>query len=277
MQNNRSVRKSSGEHQSFSAEKLRNSLLRAGATSAIADAIIGQIEPTWVSGTSTRKIFRQAFALLRRQKHSLAARYSLKNAIMELGPTGYPFEHFVGEIFRSRGYSVEVGVTLPGRCVTHEIDVLARNKKTTIMVECKYHNTGGRICNVQVPLYIRSRFNDMLDSDYWNQNRTPNFEGWVFTNTRFSEDAERFGRCSGLLLVGWDYPKNGSLREIIETAGLFPVTVLTQINRRQKLQLIERNIILCHEIRRNPGIIDFLNLAPTALKRLMFEIEELCS
>ena len=271
------IQKSSGEKQHYSVEKLHNSLRLAGASKETISFIISEIEKGLSSGITTRNIYKKAFRLLRQKQHSIAARYSLKNAIMELGPTGYPFEKFVGELFKMQGYSVEVGIIVDGRCVTHEVDVIARTKKLTVMVECKYHNTAGKICNVQVPLYIKSRFDDIrtvLMKQPQENNKT--FEGWVVTNTRFSGDAEQYGRCAGLHLVGWDYPQTGSLKNLIENTGLFPVTALTGLNKRQKQQLIDNDIILCRDLQNNPELIDPLNLPPRVASRVMTEVRELC-
>lgn len=277
MPGNYQIRKSSGEEQDFSVEKLHTSLRIAGASEEMIASIIAEIVRDLPSGMSTRGIYKKAFRLLRNRKHSLAARYSLKNAIMELGPTGYPFEKYVGEIFKKQGFRVNTGVTIPGRCVSHEIDVVARSNKVSILVECKYHNTPGKVCNVQVPLYIHSRFLDIRhrpgtaeETDF------SSFEGWVITNTRFSEDAEKYGKCVGLHLVSWDYPHHGSLKDLVENAGLFPVTALTGLNRKQKQLLIEQGIVLCSDLSNHPGLFSIAGVSGNSLTKVMKEVEELC-
>ena len=270
------IKKSSGEKQHYSVEKLRNSLRLAGATDEIAILITAEIEKDLSGGISTRNIYKKAFRLLRNKKHSIAARYSLKNAIMELGPTGYPFEKYIGEIFRSQGFQVKVGIMTKGKCVTHEVDVIATSNERTILVECKYHNTPGKMCNIQVPLYIQSRFQDIRASFEANHGSGyENFEGWVITNTRFSSDAEQYGKCAGLHLVGWDYPRNGSLKDLVENAGLYPITVLTGLNRKQKEHLIERNIVLCRDLYDHPYLLDNLGLASGSIEKVMTEVREL--
>jgi hypothetical protein len=277
MSHNFLIRKSSGENQHYSVEKLRNSLRLSGASAEMVENIVSEIENDLPDGISTRGIFKKAFRILRNNQHSLAARYSLKNAIMQLGPTGYPFEKYIGEIFKEQGFQVKVGVITAGKCVNHEIDVIATSSKVNIMVECKYHNTPGKMCNVQVPLYIHSRFQDIRAKMHENPTSgISTFEGWVITNTRFSDDAEKFGRCAGLHLVGWDYPANGSLKNLIENAGLFPVTAITGLNAKQKLQLIERNIVLCRDIYNNPSLLSPLGLLKSIESIVMKEVNELC-
>ena len=98
------VRKASGELEQFSAEKLRGSLKRSGADDGVIEEIIDEIVG-WIeelNGNSapptTRNIYNKAFTLLRRMTSGNAARYKLKNAMMEMGPTGHQFEYFMGEV-----------------------------------------------------------------------------------------------------------------------------------------------------------------------------------
>lgn len=271
------VRKASGEMQAFSEDKLRNSLRRSGASAVVIDGIVNEIQKQLHEGITTKEIYKKAFQLLRKRVRSNAARYSLKKAIMELGPTGFPFERFVGEMLKKQGYTVEVGKTVQGKCVHHEIDVVAEKDDLMVMAECKYHNTQGKICSVQVPLYIQSRFHDIETvwrSEKSNENKR--FHGWVVTNTRFSYDAEQYGSCAGLKLIGWDFPHKGSLKEMIETSGLFPVTVITSLSVKQKQQLLEKNIVLCSDLCANPGLLTQLNLGNKSLAKVRDEVNDIC-
>src|SRR5688572_33362005 len=119
------ISKSTGEVVPFSPEKLIRSLVRAGAPEATAQNILDQVLPQIYEGMTTRKIYQLAFKILRSKSRPLAARYRLKSAIMELGPSGYPFEKFIGEVLKQQEFSVEVGVIVKGRCVNHEVDVIA--------------------------------------------------------------------------------------------------------------------------------------------------------
>lgn len=270
------IRKADGELQVFSSKKLANSLRRTGATDYLIEEIVKDIESWLEEGTTTRKIYSRAFTLLRRKKRSLAARYSLKKAIMELGPTGFPFEHFMGHIFQSRGLQVETGQTLQGKCVTHEVDVVATGEKEQHLVECKYYNSQGKYASVQVPLYIRSRVNDLISI----RELMPEYEGfvfygWIATNTRFTSDAMNYGLCSGLKLISWDYPNGESIKAIVERENLFPITTLTQLTKAEKQLLMSKGIVLCKELKENPKLLDFLNLKENRLLGLKEEIKDL--
>ncbi|MGM0375669.1 MAG: restriction endonuclease [Bacteroidota bacterium] len=277
MTNRPLIQKASGEYEPFNPEKLQSSLQRSGAGEKIAKEIASDILNWIEEGVSTKKIYGRAFRLLRKKRRSTAARYSLKKAIMELGPSGYPFEHFVGHLFEFLGYAVEVGQTVNGQCVTHEVDVVATKGKEQHLVECKYHNSQGKFSSVQVPLYIRSRVNDIMETRL----KLPEFSGftfygWIVTNTRFTSDASDYGRCSGLNLISWDYPRGRSLKELTEKYNAFPVTALTHLTKAHKQHLLKKEIVLCRELARKLEILEALQLSEQKQKKVVAEINELC-
>jgi hypothetical protein len=128
------ITKANGKTSLFDPVKLWNSLTKAGARDETAHAIVDAISHELYPGISTRKIYRRAFKLLKERSRHLAARYNLKNAIMQLGPSGYPFEKFIGELLRHQGYTVLVSVTIEGKCVSHEDDVVAEKEHQHFMV-----------------------------------------------------------------------------------------------------------------------------------------------
>jgi len=277
MANKPLIKKASGEYEPFSPEKLRSSLQRAGAGEEMSAEIASDILNWIEEGVSTKKIYGRAFRLLRKKQRGTAARYSLKKAIMELGPSGYPFEHFVGHLFEFLGYSVEVGQIVDGQCVTHEVDVVATKEKEQHLVECKYHNSQGKFSSIQVPLYIRSRVNDIMETRL----KLPEFSGfafhgWIVTNTRFTSDAEDYGRCSGLNLLSWDYPRGKSLKELTEQYNAFPVTALTHLTKAHKQYLLKNEIVICRELVSRLEILETLQLSEQKQKKVVAEINELC-
>lgn len=270
------VEKYSGEKEAFDPEKLRASLQRAGASPALAGKVEMALQSSLEDGVTTREIYRKAFQLLRKYQRSTAARYSLKKAIMELGPSGYPFEQFVGAVLKNMGYRVAVGQVVQGQCVQHEVDVVASNDHQQFMVECKYYNSQGKYCNVRVPLYIHSRFQDI--EKRWKS--TPgmekrSFHGWVVTNTRFTSDAIDYGKCVGLRMVGWDYPRREGLKDMVEKTGLFPVTVLTLLTGKQKQDLLKNGVVLCRQLLDRPGLLDTLGLTRTKIRKILDEAGDL--
>ncbi len=272
------VRKASGDEEPFEKYKLERSLRNAGADNDLIKEIVENIE-NWIStGLTTKKIYSKAFSLLRRKETGVAIRYKLKQAIMELGPTGYPFEDFIGHLFEKQGYEVKVGQILEGYCVTHEMDVIATNKKIQHLVECKFSADQGKQISVQVPLYVRSRVNDIIKKRKESPDYADfSFSGWVVTNTRFSSDALQYGKCSELHLLGWDYPIGNGLKDIIERLKIYPITILGQLTKNEKLDLLNQGYVTCSQILNNPKILDSLQLGKTKYDTLEKEINDICS
>jgi hypothetical protein len=271
------IKKASGETQPFSREKFEQSLSRSGADTETIREIAEEIE-SWLSeGTTTAQIYGRAFKLLRSKRRSMAARYSLKKAIMELGPSGYPFEQFMGQVFKYKGFNVEVGQEVQGQCVMHEVDVIATDDHNQHLVECKYYNSPGKFANVKVPLYIRSRVNDIIAKrKTLSEFNGLQYHGWVATNTRFTTDALAFGECSGLNLMSWDYPHNNALKDHIERYRIFPITVLTRLTKSEKRILLDADILLCNQLLENPGALAPLKLTDNVNRKVMEELKEIC-
>ena len=269
--------KASGESEIFSAEKLKNSLEKAGASQVQIERIITEISDCLYEGMSTKKIYRIAFNMLKESSRHLAAKYHLKQAIMELGPSGYPFEKYVGEILSYQGYKTRIGEIVQGKCVSHEIDVIAELDHLHFMIECKYHNQLGTFSDVKIPLYIQARFKDV--ESQWVKlpgHGTKFHQGWVVTNTRFSSDAIQFGNCSGLKLLGWDYPLKGSLKDLIDTLGLYPITCLTTLTKIEKQYLLDKSIVLCQEISDNEKYLVQAGIKQARIKTILNEVSQLC-
>ena len=270
--------KASGEKVKFSLDKLRNSLKRTGANDVIVNQIIDKVRDELYPGISTQEIYNRAFVLLKKQNGYLACKYKLKTAIYEFGPTGYPFERFVSAILKYSGYNTKVGEILQGQCVKHEIDVIAHKNSNTTIVECKFHSEQGLNCNVKIPLYINSRYQDV--KAHWNSLRnksTELTEGWVVTNTRFTEDALQYGTCCGLYLLSWDYPENDGLKDRIDRLGLYPITVSTQLTKREKQFLLSRDVVLCRELVGDVFYLDHLGISEIRKEKILHEIKLLCS
>ncbi len=270
--------KSSGEKAKFSLNKLRLSLSRTGANNDIVEQIIGIVRDELYQGISTREIYNRAFSLLKKKESYLASKYKLKKAIYELGPTGYPFERFVAAVLNYSGYQVAVGEIIHGACVKHEIDIVAKKNGKTHIIECKFHTEQGINCNVKVPLYIHSRYND-VKSNWENLTEYDSElkEGWLVTNTRFTEDALKYGKCAGLYLLSWDHPKKQGLKDRIDMLGLYPITVSTLLTKREKQFLLSRDVVICRQLINDVFYLDHLGVSDIRKEKILNEIRLLCS
>ena len=241
------VTKASGAVETLNIDKLRSSLTRSGADRVQADETIERILKVIEPKTSTRKIYKLARKYLRQLNNASGLRYSLKISLQKLGPSGYPFEKYFGAILENYGYEVKVGIILEGRCVQHEVDVLAIKDNEVSLYECKYRNKPANTTDVKVAMYVNSRFRDIkpvINEEYPGRK----FRGCLVTNTRFTSDAVTYADCSGLHIISWGYPQKGSLERLIEDKRLYPVTIISGINSALVRSLIAHDIILLKDL-----------------------------
>lgn len=277
MENIINITKHSGDIVAFDVEKLIYSLRHSKANEELVQQIVKQVKAELYDGITTKQVYQMAFKILKGKSRVSASRYKLKKAIMELGPTGFPFEKFVGKILEQEGFQTEIGIIVKGYCVQHEIDVAALKDNKHYMIECKYHSAQGRFCNVKIPLYIQSRFLDV--EKQWKKqpgHQRKFHQGWVYTNTRLTTDAIQYGTCIGLGLVSWDYPKDNCLKYRIDKSGLHPLTVLTALTKAEKTKLLDKGIVLCKELHQNPSLLEQIGISKSRHKNILEDSRELC-
>ncbi|MCC2599447.1 restriction endonuclease [Myroides ceti] len=272
------IKKYSGELQDFDMNKLINSLRRSQADENLVQHVARNIVDQVEEGMTTKKIYQMAFNMLKSRSRISASKYNLKKSLMELGSTGFPFEKLVGKLMEFEGFNTQVGVIVQGDCVSHEIDVIAEKENNHYMIECKYHNSQGRFCNVKTPLYVQSRFVDVKQR--WKSqvgHDTKLHRGGLYTNTRFTTDAIQYGTCVDLMLVSWDYPPQNSLKARIDKAGLYPLTALATLTKTEKRQLLDKGIVLCKEVYENPILLEQLGINESRQRKILDDSLKLCS
>ena len=266
--------KTSGKRVQFSIDKLKGSLRRSGANEGLIQQIVDVVRDELYQGISTKEIYNRAFTLLKKKKSVYASKYKLKRAIYELGPTGFPFERFVGAVLKYSGYQIEIGKIVKGKCVSHEVDIIAKKNGEFIVGECKFHSQHGNNCNVKIPLYVHSRYQDILSryQELGDENNIPN-KGWVITNTRFTKDALLFGECMGLYMLSWEHPLGDGLKDRIDRLGLYPITVSTLLTKREKQFLFSRDIVLCRQLIDDVFYLDHLRISKKRKNKILQEIK----
>jgi hypothetical protein len=272
------VTKAGGYTAPFSAEKVRASLERSGASPKAIDAVIKELTLRAYPGMPTHMVHKIAFNLLRRYSRPAAGRYHLKQAIFELGPTGFPFEQFIAALFQQAGFAAVTNQLMNGRCVKHEIDILAVKQSNYHIIECKYHQLAGTHCDVKTPLYVQARFKDIESG--WTAasgKEAAACQAWLVTNTRFTPDALQYGQCAGLHLMSWDFPNGKSLKDVIDKTGLYPVTCLTTLNRNEKQRLLVKGVVLCETLAAHPSYCDAAGISPHKKAAAIAEAQHLCN
>ncbi|OHA84471.1 MAG: hypothetical protein A2408_04155 [Candidatus Yonathbacteria bacterium RIFOXYC1_FULL_52_10] len=271
------ILKSTGEREPFSEEKLRRSLTRAGAQKETVEDIVAHIITEVRDGMDTRAIYRHAFSILKKRDRGAAATYSLRTAVTQLGPSGFPFEKFVAAVLTQHGYHTRTGVVVPGFCVQHEVDILAEKGNGHIFVECKFHSEPTLKSDVKVALYVHARFLDLQKAHELSESKGPKIhQGWLVTNTKATHDAIRYGECAGLRIIAWNYPHEGNLHDLIKESGVHPLTCLTTISVREKRALLAGGTVACSDLAKKPERLREVGVTSERIARIEREITALC-
>jgi hypothetical protein len=276
MQTYPDIIKADGTKEAFDPERLVASLVRSGAGAHTARRIASEISATVVPGTASRDVYARAFALLRKEARPVAARYALRRALLEFGPSGHPFEDFVSYLFRAEGWNVETRKMIRGKCVTHETDFYASHPERGeyLAAELKYHNDPGYKTDLKIALYVKSRFDDIFACDEAVR-ACPIDRGLLVTNTKFTTEAIAYAECAGVELLGWSYPANESLFVRIVRAKAYPITALTSLSKTEKRMLIEARVVVVQQILDDRRMLDPLRLPAERVGEIIAEAEGL--
>lgn len=267
------ITKADGSKQPFDQKKLETSLAQAQASPDTIARIVEHLQGELKAGTTTAELYKHAFFLLHKFEKHAAMKYSLRRALMDLGPTGFPFEKYVARLFAERGFTVLTDQVVQGGCVEHEVDVVAWNDHKLIMAEAKFHNQLGVKSDLKTALYVKARFDDLREATFFYGKRRRVDEGWLITNTKFTSTAIEYGMCKGLTMVGWNFPATGNLQQMIEDGNLHPVTCLSSLTRGQAAQLVSRGVVLCKELVGHRGLLEDIGLAKGAVELVLEELE----
>lgn len=265
------VIKADGSVEEFSEEKLISSIKRAGVTESLQKQVLDHIKGRLYDNIPTHEIYKHIEEFLDKSSQPYAkSKYSLKSALMELGPTGFPFEVYVAQILKAQGFQTQVGIYLVGKCVNHEVDIIAKSKDKKIFVECKFHNRPGIKSEVHVSLYTKARFDDLREKHGFSK-------ALLVTNTKITSDALSYALCENIDIMSWTYPEGSSLRELIEKYKLYPVTQLSYLSFSQKQELLAKDVVLIKQICENPNVLGQIDIPKNKREDILKEATIVCS
>jgi hypothetical protein len=250
------ITKASGLPEDFSEKKLTTSLKNAGVAPNIRKEALHFVKDNLSPDIDTNKVHQLVGQYLKQHSQPLhQLNYNLKRAIFKLGPTGYPFEHFVAQILEQFGYHTKVGVILKGKCVHHEIDIVAKKDNQVFYIECKFHNRPGLKTDIQAALYTYARFQDVISAvkevDYPKGVQPQQVHhSWLFTNTKATKDVNSYAKCQNMKFTSWGSPGKQSLHDLIITSNLHPITALNSISGDQIKLLLKQNIVTLKRLSR---------------------------
>lgn len=241
---NTMIRKSTGEIENFSSDKFKRSLAHAGLIQKESEDVAGELSSQINSNDiTTEDIYKRTKEIVFRKSHLAGVKYSLKNAILELGPSGFVFEKFIAKNLEAEKYQTEINLNLVGHCVGHEIDFKATRDGHKILGECKFHNHQETKNDIKIALYVKARMDDLRANP---ENQFDDF--YLISNTSFSKDAIKYSQCAGLKLLGYNYPPERNLYQMIEMHKHYPITCIPWLKKNEISDLISKNIILTHDL-----------------------------
>jgi len=237
------VVKFNGLSEPFSVKKVYNSALRAGAPNSLAKNISREIEKEVYQGITTQEIFKKVKNKLKRENLQFALRFSLKDAMKKLGPAGFIFEDFVRRVLSFYGLKVETNKILQGKCCRYEVDFLAERESIVYIGECKYRNNPGDKVDVNVCLKSFAILDDIKNGGRFKNKEVVSL---IVTNSKFTDEALKYSSCKGIELLGWNYPKDEGLEDMVEAKKLYPLTILPSFKgylaealKRERVMLVE--------------------------------------
>lgn len=257
------VIKESGKKEKLNLKKLKYTILNAGASENLANKAIRNVKNKAYPGITTREILQLVLEMLK-EEPGIAQRYNLKRAIMMLGPTGFPFEKFVAKMLEEYGYETRTDVNVKGKCVTQEVDVLAKKGKKKYMVECKYHNTPGKKSDLKVVMYTYARFLDLKHRKF--------SQPWLVTNTKCTSEAIKYAKGMNLKIISWRYPRKESLERMLVDKNLYPITTLTIPTLKVKHKLVNANLMLAGDLLKHHAL--YLRVKTRIPKRVLKKLRE---
>lgn len=239
--------KSNGERVPFDAERVRQSILRAGGAQVDVDAVVAAVQRSIHASSTTNDVYKAVRHELALRTPGVACRYTLRDALLQLGPAGFYFEQYLAQLLAHTGYTTELPDEFEGSCVRHEVDVVAKKDGKEFAIEAKFRSKTGNVVHLKDVLASYARYLDLLDGAVTH--RCPRFDAfWIVTNGKFSDRAATYGTCKRMPLIGWNFPtRTTGLASMIDRTGLYPVTVLN-ISKAELSSFADAGLLLCDDL-----------------------------
>jgi len=241
------VTKADGSRQLFDREKIVRTCLRMGASNKIAEEIARRVEKRLYHGIPTSEILQMMFRLLRSYKPSIKHLLDLRRglSLMDSKPE---FEVFVQVLLANNGFEVSPNRIMPGKCVEHEVDAIAKKGDVTYFVEAKHHVNYHTPTGLDESRIARAILEDVTEGFQSGSCDLKIDRAMIVTNTRYSEHARRYGICRNILQIGWNSPAKLSLQRMIEEKNLYPVSSLRGLKRAIKTKLVNSGIVIMKQL-----------------------------
>ena len=247
------VLKSTGKLQVFDEQKYVKSLIRAGTEPKVAHQLVKRIKGHLYDKIPTEEIYQLTHQFLKEHNQEKArVLYRLREAIALLDSIA--FEKYVARLLEFWGYKTIWNVLVAGKCIEHQVDVVAEKEGKKYLVEVKHHKRYHRDSGLGRILELQARFEDVKELKgpihYTTEQPVQEIKfdrAWLITNTKFSLHAINYGKCKGVLLSGWRWGHHLSLDYLTQRANVYPLT-LFGITTQESARLVEYDLITSHDL-----------------------------
>jgi hypothetical protein len=268
------VKKADGSLQLFDREKVVRTCLRMGANRQVAYEVAEKVERRFYEGISTAKILQMIFQFMRRHKPIVGNLFDLRKGLSLMLPKP-EFEVFVQVLLAHNGFEVTPNQLLDGRCVEHEVDAIARKNGVTFFVEAKHHASYHTQTGLDESRIARAVLEDVIEGFALGKCDLKIDRAMIVTNTRYSDHALQYGKCRGILQIGWSSPTDHGLRDMIEGNNLLPLSCLRGLNIDGRVRLANFGIVLFEQIIKEDtaGLARKTGLSQEFIKNIREKIE----
>jgi len=238
--------KSTGAKVPFDIAKIAGTLRRIGAKEDLVSHVTQKVAAQIRHNMTTREVYRIVRTELRKESRCIAHRFNLRDGLLRLGPAGFKFEKYVAAILEAYQYAAETPRDdIKGKCVQHEVDVVATKDGRRVLIEAKFRNKFNDPVTLKDAMSTWARWVDLNDGATAARPRFD--EVWIVTNGRFSDRAEAFGSCRGVRMIDWN-SKDHSLARMVDHNILYPVTVLDGLKQWELEKFSEKGLMLCRQM-----------------------------
>ena len=241
------VTKADGSRQLYDREKIVKTCLRMGATLRIASEVEEKIEGRLYEGISTSKILQMIFRFMNKYKPGVGHFFDLRKGL-SLMSSKPDFEMFVQIVLAHNGFEVSPNQLIEGKCAEHEVDAIARKDGKTYFVEAKHHFSYHALTGLDESRIARAVLEDVTEGFALGKNDLGIDGAMIVTNTKFSEQAKRYGECRNIVQIGWSSPENRGLQTMIDEKRLYPLSCLRGLRSEPRNRLINSGIVLAKQL-----------------------------
>ena len=218
-----------------------------GANHQLAFQVAQKVENRVYEGMPTWKVLQLIFKFMRKNKPGVGYLFDLRKglSVMSSKPE---FEVYVQTLLSHQGFEIVPNRILKGRCVEHEVDAIATKNGVTYFVEAKHHLSYHSLTGLDDSRIARAVLEDISEGYQLGMTNSKIDKAMIITNTRYSEHAIKYGQCRGIVQIGWNYPANEGLENIIERGKLHPLSCLKGLRNEDRLKLLNSGLILIRQL-----------------------------